>query len=618
VGGTALKSAAAQQGIQRTLVLLGALLLAAWFAQRWSDTPTDPETGAAAVVDADSAWRLRRTALALSTSRLAQVDGFASFPDSIACVDLPLFDELLAALARLLAGEGVSPGPGVVDDPRLSAFAARVGPGLMLLTLVALYGLLRRSLGASRLAALGALLVIASAPVVVEAARPGTVRLELFVTLLLVLQLRAVAAVGRAGQDLDRFTWAMVAGGATGIGLASSPLFLLPAVATWSAFLLLAQRSAPELRANVVRAGLLYSLPAVVIGLLPILGGPWVPAQHGPVAAWTDLLCEGALVGAAPLLAMLWRPRWSWHGRPVAGLLWLAGAFVGLALLVLLDLGPEHEKGALLAAALGWDAAGPRFSARLWSGPVLLWSAAFLIASPGRLREVQAATWASIPVLALELGGLLALGAACLRPEAALLLAVPAAAALTRWFDASLRRRYVLALVPVALLWGALDPARRTWEVEREEGLAAISAARWLRKESEAPGPWSSVQAGARWGVLCDERLAPLIAWHARRPCAAPGPRSNGDARARERLRQILAASAEPTVASSWRSAGLRYVLLGPESFPRLIRQGVPVEALRSLAEREGGTLPAGLQRVWSEVPGKPAAGLVLLEIASD
>ena len=68
------------------------LALMAWFVLGWRDSAIDPETGDFAVLDAESAWRLRRIGLAIESNRLAQVDGYGSFPGAAASMDLPLFD----------------------------------------------------------------------------------------------------------------------------------------------------------------------------------------------------------------------------------------------------------------------------------------------------------------------------------------------------------------------------------------------------------------------------------------------------------------------------------------------------------------------------------------------
>ena len=608
MGGEALNPSRTPATGARWIALLAALLLGAWFGWRWSDTPVDARSGVAAVTDPDSAWRLRRTALAACTPRLAQVDGFVSFPESIGCVDLPVLDELLALAARLTLGKSLSPSPGLLDEQGLARFAAFLGPTVFGLWLLLLFGALRRGLGNSPLGSLGALLVIACAPLVVEAGRPGSLWTELFVACLLVVQVRVLLAVGRSTQALDRFTWAMVAGGVTGLGLATSPLFYLPLLAAWCAFLYAAAGAQGEERRDLVRAGLLFWLPAVVIGLVPSLGGPWVPAVEGPVSGWTEFLGDVALIGALPLVFMLWTPKGAggeaWQPR----LVFVACLALVLAALPALVFGPGHAKGAALAAALGQDISGPRVAVAFLGGPALIGVALLAATWSRRTRAVSALPWATIPSLALELIGLLALVATLFEPRALLLLALPAGDAIARWIDAGSGRR-ALALVPAALLWGALDPAGDGRRELQAEALATIEAARWLRENSESPGPWSSVRGGANWGVLCDGRLAPLVAWYGRRPCAAPGSRRNGDPGGLVPWQRTLSAATDEELGQRLGFEGLRYVFFSPAGRVRLRRAGASGEALGVLS-----SWPA----VWSEDPGRPAQGLCVYRVGAD
>jgi len=599
VGRAALSGARSEGAL--ALVLLA--LLVVWLGLSLGDTPRDPETGTAAVVEADSAWRLRRSALAATTARTAQVDGFLSFPEAIPCVDLPLYDELLAGLARLSVGKELGVAPGRIDGAALQRFGAWVAPVQFALLLALLYGGIRRAGVRTRAAVLGALVVLVAATVVVESGRPGRLQLELFAALLVVMQLRTLEAVGRAGQDLDRFMWSMATGAVTGLGLLTTPAFAIPTLGTWCAFVLTARAASGERRADVVRAALLFWLPAMVLAHVPAIGGPWVPAAEGPVAGWIDLVGDGALLGALPLLLLGWRPGrgpGSWPTRPeVWGLVTCLLLF--LAVLTAL-LGPDRARGAAWLAALGQDAGAWRVAATHLLGPGLLALGLFAWEVSPRAED-EGGPFALLPGLGRGCVGLGCVGASLLEPSLWLFATLPLGLAVARFLERPPAWRW--GLVPLALLGGILEPDRAAAREARGAGLEVLRAARWLRDHDEAPGAWSDQRGRAGRGVLAEAPWAPLVAWHAGWPCATLGPRRNGDRAGRGRLGELLSVEeGRGRVERLW-AAGFAYVLVDPGGASHWERFGL------DLRDLEGPPAPPGSRLLWrSPAPdgGAPSA----------
>ncbi|MFT7668718.1 MAG: hypothetical protein ACI8X5_001416 [Planctomycetota bacterium] len=447
------------------VLLAGVLLLAGWFAFAWSDTPIDPETGSYAISDSESAWRLHRISLVLGTSRLAQVDTFDCFPEVRAVMDLPVYDELAGLAARLFVGKRAG-GPNVpIDEQALQTFAAAIGPVLLLIFFAAVYSFLRSSLGSSRFAAFLALGYLAMMPVVIEAGRPGSLRIELFLALLFALQMKAVFAIWSAKQDLDRLMFAMLAGGVGSVGMATSALFVVPTIGIWTWFVFYGLSRSVDERAMLMRCALLFWITSAVGGILPAIGGPWVPATSGPIAGWTDLWGSCVLVGVVPLVVLQrGSRRISEHT-----LVWFAGGFAAIVVLagafMLYRMGPHHEKSALLMAALRGEFA----FVFMTSVPLLL----------------------SVLMYRIE-------------PDRRSLL--------------------LMGIAGVGML--GFCAAHLSSTEREEESLAAaqaVSAARWLCSNTEISGPWNSVHGGQSYGVLSAGWIAPLIANYARRPGTRAG-----------------------------------------------------------------------------------------------
>lgn len=596
--------------------LAGLLLVTAWFVGNWRTTPIDPETGEFAVLDSQSAWRMRRVGLAIASTRLAQTDGFASFPHEVSSQDLPLFDELLALAARLFSGGAVGK-PGVAfDESALRRLAIWIGPVLLCTWLVALYGLLRRSARFSTRACLVALAVVVASPVVVDAGRPGTIWIELFLAILWVLQLQAVFALWRAERGLDQFTNAMIAGGIGGVGLATSPIYLVPTAIVWLSFIFACLRERDEERADVVRAALLFWITLAIGGLLPSLGGPWVPAESGAISGWTDLWGKLVLVGAAPLLLMSWSAKWrgSKHSpRYMAGLLLL---LVSAGLVAMFAMGPDHEATALLFASVGWDSVGPGSMevgllafALLWCLP---WIAGFVLVPRGTSAEDEP----QVVRVMIWLAGIACLALALVHPPSSLLFAVPTAYVVARLVDARGGRRQVVAGVVGLLVIGYLMQNTESRAAVDEERMAALRASRWLRANTDPTGAWNSVHAVHDWGVLVDPALASLVVYHSRRAGASLGVQRNADAAGRFGLEELLASSSPREFARHAHALGLRFMITSPRSAERWARFGAQPEVLAALPHEATDSGTPTVRRVWQSAQGEDGPGLVILSIS--
>lgn|GEM_PF-2453426 len=607
------------RGGPRRGLLLGLLLLVACCG--WSlRAPTVEEAVSSearqefesALVDPQSAWRLRRVALAIATRHLAQADGFASFPASAPTTELPLFDELLALAARATSAGGVGGPDEGVDEAGLTRFLRFVGPLLGLAWLAALFLMLRRSARVGRSAALGALAVVVASPLVLRAFAPGSLWIEAFVAVVLAVQLRVACAAWRTKQPLDQFTAALVAGVLGGFGLAASPAYLLPTLGLVVAWLASIGRAPAIERGDRVRAALLFWIATAAGGFLPGIGGPWSTEDGGPLVAWVDLWSWIVIAGAVAFVALAWDP--SEDRRPpriVLGSAVVALAAGGVALFVA---GPEAPPAALLFAALGWDAAGPGGEAFAGAWFPLLWCLPGALAWAGCLRTGGLDALLEPARLTMACVAAFTLPAAVVHPPLALLVAVPAAFGLGLAFEHARWRRWCWGLVPLAVGWTLLE-LRAPAEVLRREELRDVArAGRWLAAEHPPAGAWLSTGAVHPRGLLCDPVLAPLVALHARWPCAAGGPRRNGDPTGRAGLERLLSQPGPEALVEAARRLRIEGLLLGPGSARRLARQGADpavIEALRL------GPAPMGARHIWESEGEESARRTVILWLAS-
>lgn len=566
----------------RGLFLL-ALLLGLTALLNWRAVERDPATGQPAILEAESVWRLRRISLAIETSRLAQSDSFLSFPTTATSVDLPLYDEALALALRAFTGGRVGAPQRPVDEGLLMRAAWRVGPVLGLVLCLALYGWLRRlGVGSARSTCL-AVLWCAALPTFLGASEPGILSIELLAVLEALAVGSLLVAVFRSPSSLDRFTLGMVAGGVCGIGLITTPLFLLIAFAAWCAFFFEALRCEGDERTEWVRAFLLFWITAALGSQLPSLGGPWLPSQSGNPHGWAELAQGLILAGAAPFLLFLWMPKKDWR-VPVRAVLPGTVVLVGaMALALALFFGADHPRLALVFGSVDWVAGQ---GVQLNPGAGLL--GLCLLAALGVLRLLRhgSESWTAIGVLLTVWGSGSLLVASLHGPAGLLFLPVGAVIAGTTLAPGG---RPVLGLggLLLTLALCAWDSHHRHGSPDLE-GLAILEGARELRESTPRTGAFNSVHPIHRWGVLADERTAPLVAWYGRRPCAVLGAPRNGDPQGRASLERALGAATPQEVREGLAGLGIRWSLLGTRSPGRLDPGGKNFPELPSLIDGEG------------------------------
>jgi hypothetical protein len=368
---------------------------------------------------------------------------------------------------------------------------------------------------------------------------------------------------------LDRFTLAMLVGALCGLGLVTSPLFLLLVFGAWCAFLFNALSAHGELRIEWVRTFLLFWITCGLGALLPSLGGPWVPSASGVIQGWTDLCSNLIVMGAAPFLLMLWTQGKAWK---VDVLRWFAPGVVLLMVLgfaLTRGFGADHRQFALLFANLQWTAHSS-WSAHLSPTRVILLVTGMVGAA--ELFRAWGGQWTATGVLLCVWGtGALALAFAF---EPVALFAVPVVVGLAgRAFDRSATFKWAAAGLLLCIGVSVWDSVEQHHNPD-EEGLAVMAAARALREMSEPTGSHNTVFAVHRWGVLADERCAPLVVWYGRRACASLGPARNGDQEGSAALRQALGSSSVSSLILRLREMGLRWSLVGPASARRWVGSG--------------------------------------------
>ena len=421
-------------------------------------------------------------------------------------------------------------------------------------------------------------------PAVVYIGGPGRLYIEALAGLLAVAQFAALAPVWRVEEPLDRMFHAVLAGGITGLGLATTPLFAAFLLGAWVAFVCTVYRARGEERQNAARVAILFWITAALISQLPVLGGPWLPASEGPVAGWCEALRLVVMIGAVPLIIGL-GAEGRVGGRPRTTIALVLA--LGTAGVIQVSGGFDAEPASALLAALRptWGGEG---GSDLLRGPAILWAGLFLLGL-ARDRAGPAAERVFISVT-----GLATLLVAALSPPATVLFAGPAALSLARRLQSSNSALRGGLLCTVLLLWSGLGLASRPDSGDRDRDREIARAARWLRENTEPPGPWNSATAVQTWGVACSDSAAPLVVWYGRRPVAP------------------LAAGGLETLAGSARARGLRYLLLESEATDK---GGWPAEfeALR----RAGESLPPGFSVAWTPA-GDPPPGLVWIDLVSD
>ena len=538
-------------------VLAALVVLFALLAREVPLSFRSSELAGGAVTASETAWRLHRVSLAIASPRLAQVDRAISFPGAEAVTQLPVYDELCALGARLALR--LSRGDvGELPDPvRLERFLRGLGPLLMCATLLLLYRWLKKRPGAENGAPLSGLVLVACLPGFFEVGVPGQLSIEALAAPGLVLTLAWLEGTWTARDPLDRMTQAMLAGAALGLGLATSPLFVVVLLACYVAFAFDLSRVHGVERQDQARTALLFWISSALVAQLPTLGGPWVPALEGPVAAWTGWLRQLMLLGVLPLVVALAQPQRELSTRALHGLV-LAASLLALALLF------DSEARSLFA---------PLRSARLVSSGVLvaLLGLPLLLAwRRGRPLEGHARV-----LFLTGAGGLLL---APLAPVAGVLALVPLAA----WGSDLARERRARQLVWCAGGLFVLASVARPVHTSEEEELRRdlVVACTWLEEHTPPSGPLGAATAVHDWGVGVEPELAPLVAWHARRAASGLGSPWTAADQSGARTRALREARTWEEFVAASRAAGLRYWLLSPRTASAL---GLSAELSRAL-----------------------------------
>ncbi len=572
----------AERGLGRVLAAL--LVLMALMARELHAPVSLEPQGAPLVVDSESAWRLHRISLALSSPRLAQSDRALSFPGERGVTQLPVHDELCALAARF--GLGLSRGAvGERPNPRrLQRFFGGLAPLLSALTLLLLYRWLRRGQGLARTQALLGLAFVALLPGFFELGVPGMVTIEGLAALGLVVLISSMHGMWRSANPLDRMTSAMVCGALLGVGLATSPLFLAVLVAAFCTFILELQAAHGEERQNVARTAILFWITSALLSQLPKLGGPWVPAEGAVIGAWMDLLRHIFLVGGLPLvlgLAAVERDL-----SRARSCFFLVCAVASLAL-VLAFYEPANSIFSPLARVErgGW-VAGLVVRVGALLGSAVLWF------SWSRWRS-------SLDPEQLFLTSLCAFGlaAAFWAPPAIVLSLAPLASMVGHGSQGV--RGVRLASGAVGLLLLAAVGAPWTARDARDPALQVARACLWLRDNSPELGAWGAATAVQEWGVGVEPQYAPLVAWHARKPAAALDERWARGSSLPGLVRGLSTARDLHEFEARSRAAGLRYWILTPHGAERLGCSPELVAALERLRIGESGAT-TGLSRLWA------------------
>lgn len=574
-------------------------------AQRAPDAPLE-----SALVDPQSAWLARRVSLAISAGRLAQSDRFLSHPTATALLEPPLFPTLLAMAGSALLGERGEGAP--PDERRLEGFLRGVGPLLALALALAAFTAARR--GGSRAGGGCGLLTLAAiglSPAAWRLGLPGVLALEHWAALLFALQAWLCRWAWSARESLDRMQGALLAGIVTGLGLSSTPLFVIPTLAAWVGGLFASYSAPAEERRDHARAGLLFSIAALCLANLPVLEGPWQAAPEGPVLESAQLASGFLLLGVLAF-APCFVGRLGASCRPSNALALGAALGLGLVLLVLLEHGGSGPARPL-AASLGLVRlpSGERVATSRGDWLLDLWPWLALGALAVLARRDRA--WSGERVY-LVLGAALATLAAALHRPAAVLALLPLALLADEWMCAGVVQRVRgaraagSALLALAFASCVLALARefrmRRSQAVPHAGIELVRALRWLRENSEPSGSWNSTGAVQSYALLTDGALAELAPYHARRPVLGTSVRAAGDARGQRAAWEILGAADPAELVRAAHEAGARYLVVraAPSGWDggrgpgwRALASGAMVEGLRLLhsVESEGPEGPA-------------------------
>ena len=158
------------------------------------------------VVDPGSAAHLRIMELTLARQAAPARDRFLAPPELTGLPDSPLFDAAVAGLAQLLlADDSRGPALGGVTEAELESFALAAGPGLGMVTLIALFFAVQvGARGAHRAwAGLLAAVMFAIGPSAVEVGTAGTFDRGALHALFAALVLTTSSQLARSEQGAD-------------------------------------------------------------------------------------------------------------------------------------------------------------------------------------------------------------------------------------------------------------------------------------------------------------------------------------------------------------------------------------------------------------------------------
>jgi dolichyl-diphosphooligosaccharide--protein glycosyltransferase len=574
---------------------LAALL--AWTLRTWTragyESPPDA-TGAGGpawqVDDPDAAYHLRRAQIALVSGEVPARDRFLAHPGGSAVPWPPLFDGLLALVARQIAP--ATPGAAAaLDDAaeaRIEAALVFVPAILGTLSVLAVAwaawvlgrGLDARPRGA---AALAAAAIQAATPIAVWYTELTRVDHAALVVLLEAVLIALAGWVLTTEVELDRTLGSICAGLAAGAALLAWLPSSLIVLGCGAAFALAAVRAGAERGRESARVGLLFFLAAALATAVPAASSPWNALQPGSLVNLTEGVPRSLVAAALPfaVLALFGRTRLARWKQMLLALAVLAAAVALLpgfttgvregfdwASRANLFMDVVEESQPLLAPARGaWWSAALRDHGLVLAllVPALVLSARRLLAPERFLVWTLALGFLALTLTQRRFGDTLVVPAAIVIPLACAERAERAAAA----GRAGARRGWIVGLgcaglaglagaIPVFSVGRDVLADTRAWRAEIVAGL------RWMRAETPASGPWNVPDARQDYGVLAHWGLGHLIEYHARRPVIATNFGSFVGADGFESAAAALLEDDPQELARRMRALGARYLVVTP------------------------------------------------------
>lgn len=545
------------------------------------------------VDDPHTAYHLRRIELTMSADHAPLSDEFLSHPNAVEIPWLPLYDTLLAAIARPFAWQSADfSTPGHVDEARLENFLLRVPPLLGVLTaLCVMWSVGRHARGGTRrAAAMFAAAVVAVAPLTVEQSSAGRLDHLGWVALLVALDILITQTALRAESPLEAFLGALLAGLVAGLSMSSFALGFALFLPGWLGFVIAAY-GAEEGRTRIAqRAGLLYCLVAALAGHLP-LPEEARTFDSGLFADWWTVSSQAVLLSSTPfLIGYLLPGRRTGRFFQTAVLAVALGAILFYVPMLWSVFGRalvwyQKERATIALVSPGqrpiFSSAGGFDALRVWVslGPLFVLYVPAWVWSCRRWRSGEhamlAAMGAATFVLALferRAGGLLAVPMACTLGWA-----------LDTFFETAIgrARKIGLALAGCAIVVMAAQAtagiAVALHPAGREERVQFVKGLRWMRASRAAPDASRSPSSRPEGGVLSSFSCGALIAYHARQPALCSDLAIlAGDERLRETARALLSEDPAAVVRCLHGNQG-EYVIVGPRTL-------IDESALRELA----------------------------------